>query len=210
MVFTTSLEWDSVQFSIMNIGTTNVTISEIQINGLTNSSSPGWRVENGDNILLPGQGISITLNVLKYFSQGLTGDSESYKFAFVTSKGNMYYCVPMPTDLLYTRFEKIEIISVSAVKGSDGNFTITIQLRNTGSADATIHSVMVNGKPLTEYTPAITTNPVLGTTGLTIVAGGDDQLQVLIDGDVFMSGTTIEVKIHTAAGMDYPRLITLP
>jgi len=111
---------------------------------------------------------------------------------------------------IYTRFEKIEIMSVSAIKGSDGNFTITMQLRNTGSADATIHSVMVNGKPLTEYTPAITTNPVLGTTGLTIVAGGDDQLQVLIDGDVFMSGTTIEVKIHTAAGMDYPRLITLP
>ena len=66
----------------------------------------------------------------------------------------------------------------------------------------------VNGKVLTDYDPDITTN--LGTGGITIPAGatGSD-VEIYIPYAVFASGTTIEIKLHTAAGMDYPRL-TLP
>ena len=52
---------------------------------------------------------------------------------------------------LYTRFEKMEITSCYAVKDANGNYNVTVQLRNSGSADATIDYVLINGKPVSQY-----------------------------------------------------------
>ena len=56
---------------------------------------------------------------------------------------------------LYTRFERIEISSAYAVWNATSNVTgkgtgewkISVNLKNTGSADATITGLLVNGKP---------------------------------------------------------------
>ena len=120
---------------------------------------------------------------------------------------------------IYTRFEKIEIVGCSTAKADllepindppvPDSFKITIQLKNTGSADSTVTNVYVNGKVLTDYDPPITTN--LGPDGITIPAGKTgENLEIYIQFGVFTSGTTIELKLHTAAGMDYPKLETLP
>lgn len=108
---------------------------------------------------------------------------------------------------LYTRFEKIEISSASPSKDAQGNYTITISLRNSGSADATVISALVNGKALTDYSPAITSD--LGT-GLAINSGKTGTIHLYIQGTVFAQGTTVEIKLHTAAAMDYPVMVTLP
>ena len=119
----------------------------------------------------------------------------------------------------YTRFEKLEISSAYATKGGDGNFTITITVKNTGATDATLDYILINGKPLSQYTGSLDTTDTLpgsssgvtwNATTSTIASGGDSTLTVICDGDLFDSGTTLELKLHTAAGREYPQMITLP
>ena len=110
---------------------------------------------------------------------------------------------------LYTRLEKIEVQSITAIKGVAGNYTITLAVKNTGSADATIDSVMINGKPLSQY-PEVTANLAVG--GTSVVAGGSASVCTFVcagQGVPFTAGTTLEVKLHTAAGKDYPQMVTL-
>lgn len=108
---------------------------------------------------------------------------------------------------LYTRFEKVEVVKSYAVKGSDGNYTVTIELKNSGSADATINYVLVNGKALEDYGGNITITPTLPAT---IQLGKSTSFSIWIDGDLFESGTTIDLKFHSAAGKDYPVMLALP
>jgi len=109
---------------------------------------------------------------------------------------------------LYTRFEKIEIVKSYAVKESNGNFTVVIELKNSGSADATIQYVLVNGRPLEDYgTENMTISPLLPAT---IPIGKSQTFTISIDGDLFSSGTTLDLKFHSAAGKDYPVMLTLP
>jgi flagellin-like protein len=110
---------------------------------------------------------------------------------------------------LYTRLEIIEVQSAVASKGVAGNYTITLAVKNTGSADATIDSVFINGKPMSQF-PGV--NPHLAAGGTSVIAGGS--ATVVIDvpanqGAPFSAGTTIEVKLHTAGGKDYPQMVTL-
>jgi flagellin-like protein len=110
---------------------------------------------------------------------------------------------------LYTRLEKIEVQSATATKGVAGNYTITLAVKNTGSADATIDNVMINGKPLSQFTE-VTSNLAVG--GTSVVAGGSASVSVFVGagaGVPFTAGTTLEVKLHTAAGKDYPQMVTL-
>lgn len=105
----------------------------------------------------------------------------------------------------YTRFEKLEISSAYAVlDGSQWN--VTINVKNTGATDATFEGIYVNGKPVADYNPPITWTA----TQTTILSGGESIVTVYVNGTLFSSGTTVEVKLHTAAGLDYPQMITLP
>jgi len=109
---------------------------------------------------------------------------------------------------LYTRFEKIEISSAYASYSSgSGNWTVTLNLKNSGSADATIQFVLINGKPISEFLPNA---KVSSTLPLPIATGqsGTVTLQLKKDGS-FTSGTTIEIKLHSASGQDYPKTLTL-
>jgi len=109
---------------------------------------------------------------------------------------------------IYTRFEKIEITSAYAEYSDDGkNYTITLNIKNSGSADATIDNILINGKPPSAYEGNVTI--VIGT-GL--VKAGEKQTIIIEVKAIapFTPGTSIEVKIHTAAGQEYPKTITLP
>jgi len=124
---------------------------------------------------------------------------------------------------LYTRFEKIEITSHYAVKNADGNYTITVTLKNSGSQDASITSVLINGKPYEQYNE----NETFITVSWTVEGRGDNQpltsgnpmpiplgqsgtVTIWIDGDLWESGTTVDIKFHSAAGKDYPVMLPLP
>jgi len=109
---------------------------------------------------------------------------------------------------LYTRFEKIEITSCYAVKESNGNYTVSVMMKNSGSQDSTVSYVLVNGKPLSEYNGNITSS--IPSDGLPIAIGQSQTLTVSIVSGTFEAGTTLDMKFHTAAGKDYPQMLALP
>ena len=118
---------------------------------------------------------------------------------------------------LFTRFEKLEV-SYCYAEYSDSKWTIYVKVRNTGTADATISNIFVNGKPFSSWT-AISTGGVSivgGTTfdpanGYALSAGSEVSFTITIsEGNEFKHGMSVEVKIVTASGQEYPKLTNLP
>jgi len=129
----------------------------------------------------------------------------------------------------YTRFEKLEISSAYSSKvddwtgdpdvpvgwGTEGGWTIRIVVKNSGSADATIDDVFVNGIPygyFSNVTVRYSSDPY--GFGGAIGPGATGSVEILVragtDADItFSSGSTLDIKLHTAAGKEYPRLIEL-
>jgi flagellin-like protein len=125
----------------------------------------------------------------------------------------------------YTRFEKVEIQSALCEKDPAATplyWKVTLTLKNSGSATATLNGVYVNDK-LAEYLlatspPDVNTDlnaDVDSTTHqMTIPSGQPAIVTIYIgtgwpEGAALTSGTTIDVKIHSAGGMDYIKLVQL-
>jgi len=132
----------------------------------------------------------------------------------------------------YTRFEKVEIPTAYSNKVNDwsvetgapwtagSGWNITVVLKNSGTADATIDDIFINGKPYQQFANATvrwydsgvaTLTPI----SLTVNAGGTATIEILVragtdpQGVTFSSGTALDIKLHTAAGKEYPKLIDL-
>ena len=110
---------------------------------------------------------------------------------------------------LYTRFEKMEITSCYAVKDANGNYNVTVQLRNSGSADSTIDYVLINGKPVSEYQGITVRDSENDTLPLAIPLGQSGTVYIDINKGVFQPGTTLDLKFHSAAGKEYPQMLPL-
>jgi len=116
---------------------------------------------------------------------------------------------------IFTRFEEVKVISAYADIVGTGNFNVTMTLKNTGSADATIDNVIINGKPYGSWPGGITVK-IGGTdfnpgVGYALKAGDQKDLSIYIPSAVgFKSGQTLDIKIHTAAGHDYAKAVVLP
>jgi len=93
---------------------------------------------------------------------------------------------------IFTRFEKIEI--VSAYADSSG---VHILAKNTGSSDAVVDMIFVNGKP--------------AITGLasTITVGGTFSYDIPLN-SVTTGGVTNEIALHTTSGKLYPVAVLVP
>ncbi len=169
---------------------------------------------------------------------------------------------------LFTRYEKVEVTNAYADWNSSGRFwVIVMQLRNSGSDDATIDEIFINGRPhnsitnLTDnhtwyYDGKVTPDIKKSDSGMTIeysenqkfenfdftngvpLKAGEDMTIVIImfgpgyDDDSwdnhnwchsingnkvegygavgFKHGASIEIKIHTASGKEYPKTMVLP
>jgi len=118
----------------------------------------------------------------------------------------------------YTKFEKVEIQSAACVMDNYGNWNITVTLKNTGTATATLISVYVNDVEVTTYgatdpTASLTTCTTSMTTATAyqLLSGQSDSFNIWIGDDYrqLSSGTTVNIKIHSAGGMDYIKLIEL-
>ena len=115
----------------------------------------------------------------------------------------------------FTKFEKVEFNTAYAEADANGNFNVTMNLKNTGSATATIlpDQILYNGKPATAYT---TFAPVCNFTSTNIVMEPGQTACVTIDFDGstadtnWVSGMTVEVTLHTTGGKDYPKAIIMP
>jgi FlaG/FlaF family flagellin (archaellin) len=117
----------------------------------------------------------------------------------------------------FTKFEKVEFSTAYAVTESNGNFTLTLHLKNTGSATATIQAdqILYNGKPAsaygTQYGPTFA--PWCNATVIVMNPGQSNctTISLLSTGATpWISGMTCEVTLHTTGGKDYPKALILP
>ncbi|MEM4497754.1 MAG: archaellin/type IV pilin N-terminal domain-containing protein [Nitrososphaerota archaeon] len=103
---------------------------------------------------------------------------------------------------IFTRYEKIEITAAYYDPQANGGGVVLI-VRNTGSADATIDDVYVNGRPssIAGFQADISGGRLLLTVGknATITVTGN-----------FVSGVTYELAVHTASGKLYPVAVLIP
>ena len=119
----------------------------------------------------------------------------------------------------YTRFEQVELQNaVVTAHNSPSDWNITLTLKNTGTRDTTLISVFINemevdtygvSAPYTfaaEWATSMTNTQVVKT-GASLVVN----IYVAHDkpGETLSSGTTVNVKIHSAGGMDFLRLAEL-
>jgi flagellin-like protein len=124
---------------------------------------------------------------------------------------------------LYTRYEKLEISSIyaeSTTVDSTEYWNITVSVKNTGSADATIDNVLVNGRAFSQYSPKIQVNGSDTTINYPLKVGQELILVIGIEKEPsgtispnpwpFKSGVSVEVRLHSAGGQEYPKTVTLP
>ena len=131
----------------------------------------------------------------------------------------------------YTTFEKVEIQSgICTWNTTTYNWDIALKMKNSGTATATLIGVFINDIEVNSYS---TDSPPDGnaTTSMglsvTIKSGATTTINIYIDGpgdggtettpptpevDYWQSvtpGTTVNIKVHSAGGMDYIKLIEL-
>lgn len=120
----------------------------------------------------------------------------------------------------YTKFEKIEIQSGICVWDSANDlWDIKVKMKNTGTAASSLIGVFINEIEVDDYN---NTDPGEGAavtnmnTTTTITSGSVKEIHIYIDGpgggnewQTVSAGTTVNIKIHSAGGMDYIKLIEL-
>ena len=122
----------------------------------------------------------------------------------------------------FTKFEQVEIqTGVCTLQPIHSNWIISINLKNTGTGTATLTNVFVNdvevinpagygqslpGGPL----DTITTSMAVAT-AYSLQSGQTGTITVWIGATYaeLSSGTTVNIKIHSAGGMDYIKLMEL-
>lgn len=140
------------------------------------------------------QKITIIETMTKIYTETVTV-TKTVSFTQVTT-----ITIPTLTDT-FTRYEKLEIASAYAQAGTNG-WEIRIFVKNTGSSDVTVTEVFVNGKPASVA-------GLSGTTNFTLNVGASTSLTYTLTGP-YGSGQTIEIKLHTASGAEYPKAVVLP
>ena len=100
----------------------------------------------------------------------------------------------------FTRFEKLEVTNAYASASN----TIILSLKNTGSSDATISDVFVNGKPL-----AVSGGTSAPLTPISLPTGSTTTITLTFSPGL-ISGVTYDIKVHTANGNDYPKAVVIP
>jgi len=107
--------------------------------------------------------------------------------------------------------------------GTLDGWKVNIELKNSGSADATINNIFLNQKPLKDY-PAgsiklfvsddvVPSNEQpLSNIAISVKKGTNQKIVIHIreDTEGCSHGTNINFRLHSAAGQDYPTQVKLP
>jgi len=157
----------------------------------------------------------------------------------------------------FTRYEKLEFTSAYVVSSnaivicendtgseeekwnaeSNTTYVVKINLKNTGTAAATLDMLFINGVPWDDLDGALFQNVTTQqsswesnhgidstldyaqydnnyyykrTSSKTLEPGDSAVAIIVLDPDEWSSGMTIEVMVQTAAGNQYPKSVTLP
>jgi len=137
---------------------------------------------------------------------------------------------------LYTRFEKLEIVYATVSYNNTGKYwTVTLKVKNTGSADTKIDDILLNGVTIQDvknsnnsyanwtYNSSSVPSPSVtpgsnkcGSVSILLNSGSEVYIVVAIPEGANMgsstaiSGLSLELKLHTSGGKEYPKILTLP
>ncbi|MEM2169425.1 MAG: type IV pilin [Candidatus Bathyarchaeia archaeon] len=128
--------------------------------------------------------------------------------AIVMSIAVAYWMLGLATT--FTRYEKLEFTAAYATISQENyNYTVTLELKNTGTTTATIDRVLLNGIPLNDSI-SVNIDPQ------TISPGGSCKIEIelpkgeVVNGALMASGISIELIVTSAAGNQYPKTVVLP
>ena len=107
---------------------------------------------------------------------------------------------------VFTRFEKIEIVA-AYWDGEDGEDGVVVIARNTGSSDAAVDMIFVNGRPCNEWDATIDSNEA---TKPVILAIGQNATFTVRVACIITGGVTNEIALHTTSGKTYPVAVLVP
>jgi hypothetical protein len=196
----------TITIGYKNLGSTDIIIENIFVNQMPLTAFWYTALVNGNpisNINVP-QGSSGQLVItfpdeggLKAFAPGVT-----VALKIQTASG-FYYIGSFNMPGAFTGFEKLEISSVYANSATE----VILNVKNTGSSDATITDIFINGKTLSTFNPAGTASPTLP---ISLATGASTTITITFASPGLVSGVTYDIKIHTASGTDYPKAVVIP
>uniref|UniRef100_A0A7C1CDN6 DUF4352 domain-containing protein n=1 Tax=Thermofilum adornatum TaxID=1365176 RepID=A0A7C1CDN6_9CREN len=113
---------------------------------------------------------------------------------------------------LFTGFEQLQIMTVY-----DDSNGIHMVVKNTGTSPVTITEVYVNGYPLTSVLNTATfkcnSTTLSSSTAITVDPGDQKQCDLTFSSQPTQfkvgPGNSLEIKLHSAGGKDYPKVIVL-
>ena len=111
---------------------------------------------------------------------------------------------------IFTKREQVEITGAQANRLEDGGWMITLQVKNTGSIDAILDLLLINGKAPSEFGPgAVAVEPSLP---FSLQAGSGVKtvsISVKTGTAGFITGGTIDVEFRSSSGRHYPKPVLL-
>lgn len=116
----------------------------------------------------------------------------------------------------YTKFEKVEV-QTGYSTAIAGGWDVQLELKNTGSATSTLLRAFVNDVLIPETNCGNNTiiagecSTDMVWAGTSITSGNYTTVHVYISNTygTLSAGTTINIKLHSAGGMDYIKLVEL-
>src|SRR5579875_251998 len=129
----------------------------------------------------------------------------------------------------FSKYEKLGVNTQYATGSASAGWVINLGGQNTGSSDASITQIQINGVPYpisgntiavcwTNAGTTVTTSNKVNQATLSVPSGSSFGIQLglpsspgsALANKVFTDGQTIQVTIITAAGNNYPASIVLP
>jgi hypothetical protein len=178
------------------------------------------------DLLRDNRGLSTVTAVLLLSVTIVVVVSAAYWMGTIASSYTAFEQIELPTS--YTEFVS-DLFNPDSGIYVDG-WKVHIELKNTGSADSAINNIFLNAKPLKDYKKLETgvdkdtikvfttdgyplTQVPLDAISVSVQRGGTIRLIIWIMGQGNVpgcsSGTRIDLKFHSAAGMDYPVQVKL-
>ena len=116
----------------------------------------------------------------------------------------------------YTKFEKVEIQSGVCSVDAEGNWTVALKLKNSGTATATLIAIFINDVEIDNYSQSVGVEDFWAsdmTETYSLTSGLSGAIKIWISSSkataTLSSGTTVNIKVHSAGGMDYIKLVEL-
>jgi len=158
--------------------------------------------------------VSIVMAIaVAFWAMGIGNSFRQFeKIEFISMYSDYNPAVPGTPDRNITDSVTNQTYTIPGTPGIPANYSINIELKNTGTAAATISNIFLNGRPFDKGYNNVTQDKLVGcylAAGATTPDGAAIYLPDVANG-YFSHGNSVDVEIQTAAGRSYSDTVVLP